>query len=259
MNVPSVNEIFALGIFSLTEAGIMPKYKRILLKLSGEVLAGKKHSGIDFATVQDFAVKLAEIRNAGIELSLVIGGGNMLRGRDAQDLGFDRVSLDGIGMLGTVMNALAVKTALRNIGVPAEVLSAIGMPPVAELYNREHARALLKSGSIVLFAAGTGHPLFSTDTAAALRASELGLDCVVKGTKVDGIYDKDPNKYNDAVFFPELTYSEAIRRELNVMDTAAFALCRENNIPVWVMSIQGTDWAGNIIEGRNVGTIVKED
>lgn len=237
----------------------MPKYKRVLLKLSGEVLAGEKHIGIDFATVRDFAAALAEIRNSGIELSLVIGGGNMMRGRDAEELGYDRVSLDGIGMLGTVMNALAVKTALEKIDVPAKVLSAISIPPIAELYSREHAREYMKAGNVVLFAAGTGHPFFSTDTAAALRASELGLDCVIKGTKVDGVYDKDPKKYPDAKFFPKLTYSEAISRELKVMDTAAFALCRENNIPVWVISIQDSRWVRNIIDGADVGTIVKED
>ena len=237
----------------------MPKYKRILLKLSGEVLAGDKHVGIDFATVQKFAKNLAEIRNAGIELALVIGGGNMIRGRDAQDLGFERVDIDAIGMLGTVMNALAVKSSLENIDVPADVLSAIGMPPVAELYSRGKAQSLLASGHVVMFAAGTGHPFFSTDTAAVLRALELELDCVVKGTKVDGIYSKDPNKYTDAEFFPKLTYSEAITRNLAVMDTAAFALCRENGMPVWVMNIQESGWVRNIIEGAKVGTIVKED
>ena len=238
----------------------MPKYKRVLLKLSGEVLAGDRHIGIDFGTVRDFAVKLAEIRNAGIELSLVIGGGNMIRGRDSEDYGLDRVSLDGIGMLGTVMNALAVKTALDSLNVPAKVLSAVSISPIAELYSRETAREYLKAGNIVMFGAGTGHPFFSTDTAAALRASELGLDCVIKGTKVDGIYDKDPVNFPDAEFFPELTYSEAISRNLNVMDTAAFALCRENRIPVWVMNVQDSGaWVRNIIDGVNVGTIVKED
>lgn len=237
----------------------MPKFKKILLKLSGEVLAGEKHTGLDFRTVKDFARNLSVLRNSGIELSLVIGGGNMLRGRDALDYGIDRVSVDSIGMLGTVMNALAVKAALQNTGTPAQVLSAVGMPPLAELYNREKARDLLASGHVVIFAAGTGHPFFSTDTAAALRASELGLDCVVKGTKVNGIYDKDPNKFQDAKFLPKLTYSDAIRLNIQVMDTAAFAICRENRIPVWVMSIQEPDWVKNIIEGIETGTIVKED
>lgn len=239
----------------------MPKYKRVLLKLSGELLAGKTGIGINFATVKDFAVKLSEIRSAGIELSLVIGGGNMIRGRDSEDYGLDRVSLDGIGMLGTVMNALAVKTALDSLNVHAKVLSAVSISPIAELYSREKAREYLKAGNIVMFGAGTGHPFFSTDTAAALRASELGLDCVIKGTKVDGIYDRDPKKFpNEAKFFPELTYSEAISRNLNVMDTAAFALCRENKIPVWVIDVQTSGaWVKNIIKGANVGTIVKED
>ena len=251
--------ICAGGIF-INGGDIMPKYKRVLLKLSGELLAGEKHIGIDFGTVRDFAVKLAEIRNAGIELSLVIGGGNMIRGRDSEDYGLDRVSLDEIGMLGTVMNALAVKTALDSMKIPAKVLSAVSISPITELYSRERAKEYMKAGNIVMFGAGTGHPFFSTDTAAALRASELGLDCVIKGTKVDGIYDRDPMKFPDAKFFPELTYSEAISRNLNVMDMAAFALCRENKIPVWVIDVQTSGaWVKNIIEGADVGTIVKED
>lgn len=237
----------------------MSKFKRILLKLSGEVLAGEKKSGIDFKTVNDFAKKLAEIRNAGIELSIVIGGGNMLRGRDALDYGIDRAGLDSIGMLGTVMNSLALKFSLETLGVPAQVLSAVGMPPIADLYNRERAKNLLAAGNIVIFGAGTGHPFFSTDTAAALRASELNLDCVVKGTKVNGIYTKDPAKFPEAEFLPRLTYSEAISRNIEVMDTAAFAICRENKIPVWVLSIHDSDWAKNIIDGVQTGTIVKED
>ena len=234
-------------------------YKRILLKLSGEVLAGDKHTGIDFASVKNFAESLAEIHRAGIELSIVIGGGNMIRGRDALAYGLEHAQVDSIGMLGTVMNALALKFSLEAIGVKAQVLSAVGMTPIAELYTREKAKELLASGHVVIFGAGTGHPFFSTDTAAALRASELGLDCVVKATKVNGIYTKDPEKFPDAEFLPKLTYSEAIARNIAVMDTAAFALCRENKIPVWVMSIHDADWAKNITEGRATGTIVKED
>ena len=180
----------------------------------------------------------------------------MLRGRDALEYGLDRVNIDSIGMLGTVMNALAIKAALANFKVPAQVLSAVGMPPIAELYNREHAKNLLDSGHVVLFAAGTGHPFFSTDTAAALRASELGLDCVVKATKVNGIYDKDPVKNKDAKFLPELTYSDAIKLNIEVLDTAAFAICRENKIPIWVLSIQDSNWVKNIIEGVKTGTLV---
>ena len=235
------------------------KYKRILLKLSGEVLAGDNHTGFDFSVVRNFAKDLADIRNAGIELSMVIGGGNMIRGRDALDYGLDRVLIDSIGMLGTVMNALALKAALETLNVPAKVFSAIGMSPIADLYDREKAREYLSSGHVVFFAAGTGHPFFSTDTAAALRASELGLDCVIKATKVNGIYDKDPEKFHDAKFIPELTYTEAISRNIQVMDTAAFAIFRENKIPVWVMSIHDSNWVRNVIEGVKTGTIVKED
>ena len=180
----------------------------------------------------------------------------MLRGRDALEYGIDRVSVDSIGMLGTVMNALAIKAALANFNVKAQVLSAVGMLPLADLYNRERAKELLNSGYVVLFAAGTGHPFFSTDTAAALRASELGLDCVVKATKVNGIYDKDPNKFSDAKFIPELKYDDAIKLNIEVLDTAAFAICRENKIPIWVLSIQDSNWTKNIIDGANIGTIV---
>ncbi|MBQ6776034.1 MAG: UMP kinase [Synergistaceae bacterium] len=236
----------------------MPEFKKILLKMSGEVLAGDNHVGLDFKTVSGFASNLAEIQRAGIELSIVIGGGNMIRGRDAHEYGFDRVSIDSIGMLGTVMNALAIKAALEGLKVPAQVLSAVGVSPIAELYSRERARNLLSSGHVVIFAAGTGHPFFSTDTAAALRASELGLDCVVKATKVNGIYDKDPMKFKDAKFLPRLTYDEAISLNIEVLDTAAFAMCRENKIPIWVMSIQDPDWVKNIVEGADIGTIVRE-
>lgn len=236
----------------------MPKFKKILLKMSGEVLAGSQNHGLDFKTVSSFAKNLAEIANSGIELSIVIGGGNMLRGRDALEYGLDRVSIDSIGMLGTVMNALAIKAALANFNVKAQVLSAVGMSPLADLYNRERARDLLSSGYVVLFAAGTGHPFFSTDTAAALRASELGLDCVVKATKVNGIYDKDPMKFSDAKFIPELKYDEAIKLNIEVLDTAAFAICRENKIPIWVLSIQDSNWVKNIIEGVKTGTLVTQ-
>lgn len=234
-------------------------YKRILLKLSGEVLAGEKRTGIDFAEVRKFAEDIAQIQRAGIELGIVVGGGNMIRGRDAMDSGIARAEVDSIGMLGTVMNALSLKFTLKAMGVKAEVLSAIGMSPAAELYSRERALELLASGHVVIFGAGTGHPFFSTDTAAALRAAELGLDCLVKATKVNGIYTKDPAKFPDAEFLPELTYSEAISRGIEVMDTAAFALCRENRVPVWVMSIHEPGWVRNIIDGVKTGTIVKED
>ena len=222
-------------------------------------MAGEKRTGLDFAEVRKFAGDMAELQKAGIELGVVIGGGNMIRGRDAMSSGLGRAQVDSIGMLGTVMNALSLKFSLQAMGMKAEVLSAVGMPPIAELYSRERALSLLASGHVVIFGAGTGHPFFSTDTAAALRAAELGLDCVVKATKVNGIYTKDPAKYTDAEFLPELTYSEAIARNIEVMDTAAFALCRENKIPVWVMSIHESGWVRNIIDGVKTGTLVKED
>ena len=237
---------------------IMPRFNRILLKLSGEVLAGNKHTGLDFAVIRDFAESLKKIHASGIELSIVIGGGNMIRGRDALDYGLEHAQVDSIGMLGTVMNALALKFSLESVNVPAKVLSAVGMSPIADLYSRENAKKLLAEGNVVIFGAGTGHPFFSTDTAASLRAAELNLDCVVKATKVNGIYTKDPEKFPDAEFLPRLTYTEAIERNIAVMDTAAFALCRENKIPVWVISIHDSDWVENIINGTDTGTIVSE-
>ena len=241
----------------------MPKFKRILLKLSGEVLAGVNKFGHDFEIINNFAGELEKILNSGIQIAIVVGGGNLIRGRDIKKFGVDNVIADSMGMLGTVMNALALKDALLRKNIPAQILSAVNMPPIADLYNRDRALKFLESGNILIFAAGTGHPFFSTDTAAALRSAEIKADCLIKGTKVNGIYDKDPAKFKDAKFLPELTFSEALKNNIQVMDSAAFAICRDNKIPVWVMNIQdnNSNWAENIINNNNsnAGTLVKED
>ena len=235
------------------------KFKRVLLKLSGEVLAGDKNKfGHDFQVINNFAKSLAEIRNSGIELAIVIGGGNLIRGRDVKTFGLDPVNADYMGMLGTVMNAIALKDSIEKLNVPTDVYSAVGMEPIAELFNRQHVKHSLESGHVVIFGAGTGHPFFSTDSAAALRAAEISADCLIKATKVNGIYDKDPVKFKDAKFLPELTFSDALKLNIEVMDAAAFAICRDNNIPIWVIGVQDENWHSKICDGSvKSGTIVK--
>jgi uridylate kinase len=237
----------------------MPKYKRALLKLSGEVLAGPEQFGLDFNSVHRIGTELAEIHKAGIALSLVVGGGNILRGREVQKLGIDRAQADYMGMLGTVINALALQDVLEKLGVPARVQTAIEMRDVAEPYVRRRALHHMEKGRVVIFAAGTGHPFFSTDTTAALRAAEIGADCMVKGTKVDGIYDCDPKTHPNAKFFPHLTYTEALQRNIEVMDASAFSLCRENHIPILVLNIQKPGClVGALVRDEPVGTVVEE-
>ena len=238
----------------------MARYKRVLLKLSGEVLAGEKRFGLDFDAVRRIGEELAAIHNAGIELSMVVGGGNMLRGRDIEKLGIERVQADYMGMLGTVINALGLQEMLEKLGVPTRVQTAIEMRALAEPYIRRRALRHMEKGRVVIFAAGTGSPYFTTDTTAALRAAEMGVDCMVKGTKVDGIYDKDPNAYPDARFLPFLTYEEASRGRFDVMDSAAFSLCMENRIPILVLNIQKQgSLVAALVKGERIGTIVREE
>ena len=237
----------------------MPKYKRVLLKLSGEVLAGDKHFGLDFDSMRRIGTELAAVHAAGIELCMVVGGGNMLRGRDVEKLGIERAQADYMGMLGTVINALGLQDVLEKLGVPTRVQTAIDMRAVAEPYIRRRALRHMEKGRVVIFAAGTGSPFFSTDTTAALRAAEMGANCMVKGTKVDGIYDKDPGTFADARFLPRITYMEALRGRIEVMDASAFSLCRENRIPILVMNIQNQGaLLSALVKGERIGTIVEE-
>jgi uridylate kinase len=238
----------------------MPRFKNVLLKLSGEVLAGNNQFGFDFEAIRRICKEIRDVYNAGIKLSLVIGGGNIIRGKVVEKLGIERSQADNMGMLGTVINALCLQDALERMDVPTRVQTAIEMRAIAEPYIRRRAIRHLEKDRIVIFAAGTGSPYFSTDTAAALRASEIKVDCMVKATKVDGIYDKDPKIDSSAILFHELTYQEALVKRLEVMDIAAFSLCMDNKIPVAVINIliEG-NLTGFLVRGEKIGSIVSEE
>ena len=213
-----------------------PVYKRILLKLSGEALMGEQEFGISSAVITSYARQIKEIVDMGVEVGIVIGGGNIFRGLSGTEQGVDRVTGDHMGMLATVINSLALQNSIEQLGVPTRVLTAINMPEIAEPYIRRRAERHLEKGRVVIFGAGTGNPYFTTDTAAALRAIEIGADVVIKATKVDGVYDKDPVKYKDAVKYNEVTYSEVLNKDLKVMDAAAISLCRDNKLPLIVFN-----------------------
>ena len=240
-------------------AGVMPepRYGRILLKISGEALLGERQYGVDPAFCAFIAGQIGAARSAGVQVGIVVGGGNIFRGMAAAARGMDRATGDYIGMLATVMNGLALQDALERVGVPTRVMTAIAMNEVAEPYIRRRAIRHMEKGRVVIFAAGTGNPYFTTDTTAALRALEIGADCIMKATKVDGVYDSDPRLNPDAVKFDELTYMEVLRRELKVMDSTAITLAMDNDLPIIVFNIS-TD--GNImhaLQGKHVGTIVR--
>lgn len=231
------------------------KYSRVLLKLSGEILTGEGHFGLDYEAIRGICEQIVEVAGEGIAISIVVGGGNIIRG--AQTTSIERAQADYMGMLGTVINALALQDTLERLGQPTRVQSAIEMRQIAETVIRRRAIRHLEKGRIVIFAAGTGSPYFSTDTTAALRASEIGADCLLKATKVDGIYDKDPAKYSDAVKLPHVSYMDALQMQLKVMDAAAFSLCQENKIPIVVFDVLKK---GNLrrllIDGENIGSMV---
>lgn len=231
------------------------RYKRVLVKLSGEALAGPNHFGIDPQTVGVICRELAEVLDLGVQMALVIGGGNIFRGLSGSAKGMERSSADYMGMLATVLNALAVQDALEKIGHPTRVLSAIGMQQVCETFIRRRALRHMEKGRVVICAAGTGNPYFTTDTTAALRGMELQCDAIIKATKVDGIYDKDPATHDDAVKFSTISYDETLSRHLGVMDATAFALVRDNKVPIIVCRMLGGDIL-RAVRGENVGTIV---
>jgi uridylate kinase len=232
------------------------KYRRILLKLSGEALMGNEDYGIDPVVISAMAKEVVEVQRAGAEVGLVIGGGNIFRGAGLAAAGMDRVTGDHMGMLATVINALAMADALEKQGGFARVMSAIKINEVCEDYIRRRAIRHMEKGRIALFAAGTGNPFFTTDSAAALRASEIGADLLLKATKVDGIYDSDPKKNPKAVRYERLTYDDVIARNLQVMDTAAFALCRENKVPLRVYDMMQPGALMRILRGEALGTLV---
>lgn len=234
----------------------MLKYKRILLKLSGEALAGDKDFGFSSSVLDSFARQVKEVHEKGAEIAIVIGGGNIFRGITGMEEGFDRVTGDTMGMLATIMNGLALQDSIERLGIPTRVLTAIQMPQVAEPFIRRRAIRHLEKKRVVIFAGGTGNPYFTTDSCGALRAVEIGADVLAKGTKVDGIYDKDPMKHKDAVKYETVTFDEAIGKNLGVMDTTALSLCRENNMPIIVFNALEEGNILKMIQGENLGTLV---
>jgi uridylate kinase len=233
-----------------------PAYGRILLKLSGEALAGQKGHGIDLDVLKALAEDIKEIYDLGVQIAIVIGGGNIFRGMNASEAGMDRASADYMGMLATVMNALACQDALEKVGVFTRVQSAIEMQEIAEPYIRRRAERHLEKNRVVIFAAGTGNPFFTTDTAAALRACEIGASVLLKATKVDGVYDADPVKNPQAKRFEELTYIEVLSKGLEVMDSAAISLCMDNAMPIIVFSMNKRGTMKDVIMGQKVGTLI---
>ncbi len=235
----------------------MIPYKRILLKLSGEILAGEKSFGLDMSIVVRMCQDIAMLVRNGVEVAMVVGGGNIFRGKNADAVNLDRAQGDYMGMLATVINSLALQNALERMGVPTRVQTAIEMREIAEPFIRRKALSHLEKGRIVIFAAGTGSPYFSTDTAAALRAAEIGADCLLKATKVDGIYDSDPERNSDARLLKKVSYMDALQKQLKVMDAAAFSLCMENRIPIVVANLQKEGTLQKIVlEGERIGTLV---
>ena len=231
-------------------------FKRVVLKFSGEVLAGDKEFGISADVVKSIAAEIAEAKATGVEIGLVIGGGNIFRGLNAEDSNIDRATGDQMGMLATIINSLAMQDALEQANVETRVLTAIKMDEIAEPYIRRRAVRLLEKGRLALFSAGTGSPYFTTDTAAALRAIEIGADILIKGTKVDGIYDKDPEKDDSAKHIEHLTYMDILEQNLRVMDSTAISLCMENNLPIVVYNMKIPGNLKRLLTGEKIGTTV---
>ncbi|MFW6323507.1 MAG: UMP kinase [Desulfovibrionales bacterium] len=232
-------------------------FSRVLLKLSGEALAGPRQQGIDPETIQVISKEIVEAADIGMQMALVIGGGNIFRGISASSQGMDRASADYMGMLATVINALAVQDSLEKLGLDTRVMSAITMQEVAEPYIRRRALRHLEKGRVVICAAGTGNPYFTTDTAAALRAMELKTDAILKATKVNGVYDKDPMKDSDAVMYENLTYIEVLQKRLKIMDSTAISLCMDNSLPIVVFNLFEKGNIKRVFQGEDIGTIVQ--
>lgn len=236
-----------------------PRYHRVLLKLSGEAISGDQGFGVDTKTLEDICVEIISVTALGVEVAVVIGGGNFFRGLQAEDAGIERATADYMGMLATVMNALALQQALQKLGLEARVQSAIPISPVSEPYIRERAIKHLRSGRVVIFAAGTGNPFFTTDTAASLRAIEMGAQLLLKATQVDGVYDSDPNHSSDAKRYSRISFDEVLEKRLRVMDATAFALCREHDLPLRVFSLTQKGSFKQIVMGHDVGTLVENE
>lgn len=233
------------------------KYRRILLKLSGEALLGDGRCGIDAAILQRLAGEIRDLCQAGVQTAVVIGGGNIIRGAEKAAEGLDRVTSDHMGMLGTVINALAMQDAIENLGMQVRVMSALKINQVCEDYIRRRAVRHLEKNRVVIFAAGTGNPFFTTDSAASLRAAEIEADILIKATKVDGVYSADPLKYPDASFYPRLTYDQALDQRLNVMDATALVLCRDHRIPLRVMNVFEDGAVMRVVRGEEIGSLIE--
>lgn len=235
----------------------MAIFKRILLKLSGESLMGNQQYGIDEKRLAEYAGQVAEVVRMGVQVAIVIGGGNIFRGLTGAAKGFDRVQGDQMGMLATVINSLALNSALNSVGVKSQVLTAIRMEPIGEYYSKQKAVAALERGEVVILSAGTGNPFFTTDTGSSLRAIEVEADVMLKGTRVDGIYTADPEKDPTAVKFDEITYDEIYNRNLKVMDLTATTMCKENNMPIYVFDMDTPGNLKRVLSGEKIGTLVK--
>lgn len=233
------------------------KYKRILLKLSGEALMGKKQFGIDNDRLMQYANEVKEISDLGVEIGIVVGGGNIFRGVQAEQGGMDRTQGDYMGMLATMINSMALQAALESIGVYSRLQSAIEMKEIAEPFIKRRAVRHLEKGRVVIFGSGTGNPFFTTDSAASLRAIEIDADVILKGTRVNGIYSEDPELNPDAKMYDNLTFSEVFNKDLKVMDMTAFTLCKENNVPIIVFNMNKTGNLKKVVTGENVGTLVE--
>ena len=240
----------------MTESEKRPSYKRILLKLSGEALMGDFEFGIDPKVLDRMALEIGQLVGIGVQVGMVVGGGNLFRGAALQEAGLDRVTGDHMGMLATVMNGLAMRDALERANIRTSLLSAIELNGVVERYDQRHALRRLKSGDVTIFTAGTGNPFFTTDSAACLRAIEVDADAVLKATKVDGVYDRDPMKHDDAVKFDELTFDEVLTKDLRVMDLTAICLCRDYNMPIQVFNMNKPGALLNVLIGEPEGTRV---
>jgi uridylate kinase len=232
------------------------QYSRILLKLSGESLSGKGNHGISETVLEEYANQVIGIASRGCEVAIVIGGGNIFRGLSGAESGFDRVKGDQMGMLATVINSLALESAINRLGGDAKVFTSIRMEPIGEFYNRNRVVEAMKKQTVCILSGGTGNPFFTTDTAAALRAVEIGADVLLKGTRVDGVYTSDPEKDPSAVKFDKITFEEVISRRLKVMDSTAFTMCRENNMPLIVFDMNKSGNLNKLIDGEKIGTLV---
>lgn len=235
---------------------VSPLYKRVLLKLSGEALMGKQKFGLSVETLSKTANEIAKLQATGVELGIVVGGGNFLRGASLQESGANRAAADSMGMLATVMNAIALQDTLRQKGLSTAIMSSVVLPGVAEVFQYDTAQDKLSAGQIVIFAGGTGNPFFTTDTAACLRGIEIGADVVFKATKVDGVYDKDPFKFTDAKFYRKLNYAEVIAQKLGVMDMTAIILCQEHAMPLRVISMLDEDNLHQAVLSETIGTLI---